>query len=142
MSSGAGNPIENRVHQTAGLEIGVHLRQFLFQASADQVHVLKAAQPVAVVQTHLDKRRVRPRVRRVNRGKTRCDPDVGDDDLQVLCRHHFPYHLLHLLNQFVRQFQPQAGRRLEIDDKLAGVGARKVGFADQRIKSEAQDETR
>ena len=93
--------IENRVHQAAGLKIGVHLRQFLFQASAHQVHVLKAAQPVAVVQTHLDKRRVRPRVGRVDRGKTRRHPDVGDDDLQVLCRHHFPHHLLHLLHQLV-----------------------------------------
>ena len=81
-----------------------------------------------------------PGVRRVNRGKTRCDPDVGDDDLQVLCRHHFPHHLLHFFHELVRVFNPGAGGCLEIDDKLAGVGARKIGFADQRIESEAQDE--
>ena len=30
--------------------------------------------------------------------------------------------------------------RLEIDDELAGVGAREVGFADQRVESQAEDE--
>jgi hypothetical protein len=66
--------------------------------------------------------------------KPGVDADVGDDDLEVALRHHFADDVLHLADQFVRQFQARAGGRLDIDDKLAGIGARKVGFADQRIE--------
>ena len=38
------------------------------------------------------------------------------------------------------QFQARAGRRLDIDDELAGIGARKIRLADQRIQRQAQHE--
>ncbi len=134
--------IQNGVHKTAGLEISGDLRQFLFQPRAHLIHVLKAAQMMAGVESHLDKRRVRAGIGRVNRGEPGRDADVRDDDFQIFCRHDAADNLFHLLHQLVGEFDTDAGRGFEVDDKLAGIGARKICFADERIKREAQNENR
>ena len=95
---------------------------------------------MAVVESHLHEGRVRAGIGRVRSRKTRRDADVGDDDLEVLRRHDFAHDFLHLTDQLIGQFQPRAGRRLDIDDELAGIGARKVGLADQRIQAQTQNE--
>ena len=38
------------------------------------------------------------------------------------------------LDQGIRQFNPRTGGRLDIDHKLAGIRARKIGFADDRVE--------
>ena len=54
-------------------------------------------------------------------------------------RHDFAHNILHLPDQFVGQFNPRAGRRFEIDDELAGIGAREIGFADERIERQGSE---
>ncbi len=125
--------IQDRVHKTAGLKISGDLRQILFQPRPHQVHVLKAAQMMTGIESDLDKRRVRAGIGRVNRGETRRDADVRDDDFQIFRRHNFADNLFHLLHQLVGEFDARAGRSFKIDDKLAGIGARKIRFADERI---------
>ena len=95
---------------------------------------------MAGIQAHLHERRVRAGIGRVNRGKPGVDADVRDDDFQIIRRHGFADNVLHLLHQLVGEFDPRAGGGLEIDDELAGIGARKIRLADERIKTEAQNE--
>ena len=101
--------IQNRVHESAGLEISGDLRQIFFQPRPHQVHVLKAAQIMSGVQTDLHKRGVRAGIGRVNRGETRRDADVRDDDFQIVGRHDVADHLFHLLHQLVGEFNARAG---------------------------------
>ena len=140
MSSGAGIPVEDGIHQAAGLEVGAHLRQLRRKPLPHQVHVGKAAQAVALVEPHLHEGGVRGGVGCQNGGEAGGDADVGDDDLQVLLGDDFADDLLDLADQFVGQFQPRAGGRLEVDDKLARIGPREVGLADHRVERQAQDE--
>ena len=41
-------------------------------------------------------------------------------------RHDFADNLLDLLHQLVGEFDARAGRGFEVDDKLAGIGAREI----------------
>ena len=132
--------VKDGVHQAAGLEIGGHLRQFLLQSRPHAIHVLEAAGLAVLLQTDLHERGVLAGVRSVDGRKTGGDADVGDDNFHIVGGNDFADDIFDLLDQLLGDLQPRAGRRLEIDDELAGIGARKIGFADQRIERQAEDE--
>src|SRR5437899_9089048 len=54
---------------------------------------------------------------------------------KVLRRYHLAHDLFDAFDQFVGAFDARARGRLEVNDKLAWVGAWEVGFANQDRKS-------
>ena len=65
------------------------------------------------------------------------DADVGHDHAQVFGRNHLADQVLHFGDFVLRDGQPCAGGRLEVDDELAGIGAREEREAEQREDQQA-----
>ena len=91
------------------------------------------------VESDLHERRVRAGIGRINRGETRLHADVGNDDFQIVGGHSLADNLFHLLHQLIGEFEARAGCGFDIDNELAGIGARKICFADEWIQREAQN---
>ena len=141
MSSGRGySLVDDGIDQAAGLEVGADLGQVAPQPGADKVHVGKAAQGMAVVESHLDDGRAGAGIWIQNGVKTRRGADVRDDDLEVLLRDYLAHDIFDLTNQLIGQFQTSARRRLDTNDELAGIGAGKVSLADEGIQAQTENE--
>ncbi len=91
----------------------------------------------SVMQADLDESRVLGGIRRVDGGQVRRHSDVGDNHLQVMFADDLADVVLHPGDVPVGHLQAGAGRRLHVDDKLAGVGAREEGQAQQRDQRQA-----
>ncbi len=132
--------VEHRIHQAAGLKVGIQLRQLPLELRPHSVHVLEAAEGMVVAEPDLYERCVRTGVRGVDRGEARGGADVRYHNPQLIGRHDLAHQLLDLVDQPVGQLQARSGRGLDVDHELPGIGAREVCLADQRVQSEAEDE--
>ena len=86
------------------------------------------------LQADLNKSRVRAGVGRVDGRKPGVTPMLETMIFRSCRRHDFADRFFPpAFDDFVGQFKARAGRGLEIDDELAGIGSGKVSLPDQRI---------
>ena len=123
--------VQYRVHQAARLEIGRQLREVLLHLLLDAAHIFVAADLVVLLEADLHERRVHGGVGGVDGGEVGRGADIGDDHAQIFGRNHLPDQVLHLGDFVLRDRQPRAAWRLEVDHELAGIGARKEGESQQ-----------
>ena len=97
-----------------GGEIGRQLRTHL-------VDISEAAETVVFLQAYLDKRRMHPRVGRVDRREVRRHADVRDDHIEVFGSNDGAHVFLYPCYVPVREFYPGTRRGFNTDDELTGV---------------------
>ena len=131
--------IQNGVHKAAGLKVNTELRELLLDFRTNTAHVFIASDFVTFAKAGLNEGGVRSRVGSVDGGKIRGDADVGNDDLQFVLRDDLTDYVLDLLDVLLGELHARAGGRFEVDDELAGIGAREKGDAEKRIEGEHEE---
>ena len=92
-----------------------------------------------LVETDLDEGGVHGGVGGVDGGEIGCDADVGDDHAQIVGRDDFADLVFDAGDVRVAGLDARAAGHLDVDDELAGIGAREVGATEDRSQHD-QDE--
>ena len=132
--------VQHGVHQPAGLEISAQLGHVGFDSLLHARHVFVAAGLVIFLQADLHEGGVHGRIGSVNGREIRSRADVGNDHAEILGRYDFSHQVLNLGHLVLGHGEARPVGRLQIDDELPGVRARKEGETEQGNHRQASGE--
>ena len=131
--------IHDGVDETAGLEVGLDLRHVGCEPAAHAIDVGVAAGGVVFVEPDLDEGGVHRRVAGVDGGEIGRDADVGDDHAEIVRRDDLADFVLDARDVGIAGLDARAAGHFDIDDELAGIGAREVGAAEDRSQHDEDE---
>ena len=132
--------VEDGVDQAAGGEEGLELGHVGGDPALDLIDVLEAAGGVIGREGDLQEAGVDGGVGGEERGEAGIEADVGDDHAHVVLGDDAADHGFEAGGLLLGELELGAGGGFEVDDELAGIGAREVGEAEEGEDSEAEEE--
>ena len=131
--------VEHGIDQTAGLEVGADLRAVRLAGAGARGPCIRSCRSCDLLSGCLDESGVMAGVAGVHGGKARAARRCWRLSTPRSC---VATSWRMISSTFLTYssvfFDAGAGRRFQVDDKLAGIGAREIGDAEQRIESQAQ----
>ena len=110
--------IQNGIHQPAGLKISVSSGSSLRNAAAP-APCIHSCRSCALLQAHLHERGVGAGIARVDRGEAGRHADIRGNQSQI-CGDYLAHDVFDLFHFSLGRFEPRAGRRFQVNDKLPG----------------------